>query len=274
MKDEESRFAFGENWQRFLRQLSDERIALAEESLQKNLGVESLAGKTFIDIGSGSGLFSLAARRLGAKVHSFDYDTESVACTKELKRRYFPDDGSWTVEQGSILDEAYVSRLGRFDIVYSWGVLHHTGDLWRAMREAVSLAADDGILYLALYNDQGRPSGRWTRVKQAYNALPGYLRFLVVIPAFVRLWGPTFVRDGLKGNPLRSWRSYETSSLRGMDAWTDVIDWVGGYPFEVSTPEQVVDFCVERGFVLTKIRTAGGGLGCNEFVFVRGRARE
>lgn len=269
MKNEESRFEFGENWQKFLEHLSDDRLSLAEESLLENLKVTSLEGKTFLDVGSGSGLFSLAARRLGAKVHSFDYDDDSVACTLELKRRYFPDDESWVVEQGSILDSTYVSTLGHFDIVYSWGVLHNTGNIWCAMKEAVSLVKEGGTLYVALYNDQGRRSRLWARIKHTYNTLPKYLRLLVVIPAFIWLWGQTFVRDALKGNPLKSWRLYETSSLRGMDAWTDVIDWVGGYPFEVSTPEQVVDFSTKHGFVLTKIRTIGGGHGCNEFVFTQ-----
>src|SRR5229473_3051952 len=115
------RFAFGENWARFLALLDDQRIKDAEESLQSKLGVENLAGKSFLDVGSGSGLFSLAARRLGARVHSFDYDPRSVACTGELKRRYFPDDGRWVVETGSALDADYLRSIGKFDIVYSWG---------------------------------------------------------------------------------------------------------------------------------------------------------
>src|SRR5438105_15936615 len=121
------RFEFGKNWSRFLDVLDDERIREAEESLKKMLEVESLAGKSFLDIGSGSGLFSLAARRLGARVHSFDYDPQSVPCAAELKRRYFTDDAAWTIEEGSALDEQYVRALGTFDVVYSWGVLHQTG---------------------------------------------------------------------------------------------------------------------------------------------------
>src|SRR5919112_3443292 len=116
------RFEFGENWSRFLAVLDDARIRKAEKSLQQMLGVESLEGKSFLDIGSGSGLFSLAARRLGARVHSFDYDPQSVACTRELRRRFFADDEDWKVEEGSALDEAYVRSLGQFDTVYSWGV--------------------------------------------------------------------------------------------------------------------------------------------------------
>src|ERR1044072_5239228 len=97
------------------------------------LEVDNLLGKKFLDVGSGSGLFSLAARRLGAQVHSFDYDPQSVACTGELRRRYFPDDLHWVVQQGSVLDQGYLASLGSFDVVYAWGVLHHTGAMWRAL---------------------------------------------------------------------------------------------------------------------------------------------
>src|SRR3712207_6062570 len=158
------RFKFGENWQRFLLVLNDERIAEAEKSLKQMLEVEDLQGKSFLDIGSGSGLFSLAARRLGAKVRSFDYDPQSVACTQELKRRYFADDLNWTIEQGSVLDVDYVKSLGQFDIVYSWGVLHHTGAMWQALENASLPVADGGYLFIAIYNDQGGKSRQWLNV--------------------------------------------------------------------------------------------------------------
>ena len=119
------RFEFGKNWSRFLALLDDQRILDAEGSLKRMLELETLEGKSFLDAGSGSGLFSLAARRLGARVHSFDYDPHSVACTAELKRRYFPNDSSWKVEERSVLDQGYLGSLGTFDVVYSSGVLHH-----------------------------------------------------------------------------------------------------------------------------------------------------
>jgi 2-polyprenyl-6-hydroxyphenyl methylase/3-demethylubiquinone-9 3-methyltransferase len=262
------RFAFGENWARFLAELDDARIREAEISLQRLLGFHELAGMRFADIGSGSGLFSLAARRLGAEVVSIDYDPNSVACTAELRRRYFPDDDSWVVKRGSALDRPHLESLGRFDVVYSWGVLHHTGAMWEALDNVASLVAAKGLLCVSIYNDQGRGSARWLKVKQLYNRLPASLRFLVLAPASLRLWGPTFLRDAARGHPLRTWSGYYRE--RGMSPWRDVVDWVGGYPFEVAKPEEVFDFYRARGFELVRLQTCGGGLGCNEFLFRRG----
>ena len=163
------RFAFGENWRRFLSVLDESRIREAEDSLRHMLQVQDLAGKSFLDIGCGSGVFSLAARRLGARVESFDYDPQSVACASELRRRYFPGDTQWNIAEGSALDTAYLSRLGRFDVVYSWGVLHHTGAMWQALDNAAWLVAPNGKLFIAIYNDQGKISDRWRAVKRTYN---------------------------------------------------------------------------------------------------------
>lgn len=261
------RFEFGINWTRFLSVLNDERIAEAEKSLRRMLEVENLADKTFLDIGSGSGLFSLAARRLGARVLSFDYDPQSVACTAELKRRYFPLDNNWTIEEGSALDPEYLNSLGVFDIVYSWGVLHHTGAMWKALEKIPYLVADGGKLFIAIYNDQGRASNYWLKIKQNYNYLPRTLKFLVLWPAFVRLWLPTTLRDFVKGRPFFTWRNY--IKARGMTPWYDVVDWVGGYPFEVAKPEEIFYLFRNEGFQLINLKTCAGGIGCNEYVFVK-----
>ena len=141
------------------------------------LGIQDLRDLRFLDIGCGSGLSSLAARRLGANVCSFDFDAQSVACARELKRRYFPDDPDWRIETGSVLDAAYMSRLGPFDVVYSWGVLHHTGAMWLGLEHAIArVATDGGRLYIAIYADQGWKSHAWWFVKLAYNRLPRFLR--------------------------------------------------------------------------------------------------
>lgn len=261
------RFEFGANWAKFLNVLNDERIALAEQSLRNMLGINDLQGKRFLDIGSGSGLFSLVARRLGATVHSFDYDPQSVACTAELKRRYYPDDAGWVVEQGSALDRSYLQTLGQWDIVYSWGVLHHTGAMWQALENVIPLVRQGGMLFIAIYNYQQVMTPVWTWVKRTYNRLPNGLRWLVLGPALIRLWGPRTLYDLLRGKPFYTWRHYAEHGVRGMSAWRDVVDWVGGYPFEVAKPEEIFRFYRDRGFVLRNMVTCGGGLGCNEFVF-------
>jgi 2-polyprenyl-6-hydroxyphenyl methylase/3-demethylubiquinone-9 3-methyltransferase len=265
------RFGFGKNWASFLRLLSEERIESAEVSLRDMLGVDRLDGTRFLDAGSGSGLFSLAARRLGAKVVSFDYDPQSVACTAELKRRYFPDDTDWGVYQGSVLDADFLRGLGTFDVVYSWGVLHHTGAMWQALDNAAPLGAPSGQLFMSIYNDQGRASRTWTRIKRTYVRAPAPFKGIILGFSLVRLWGPATVRK-LLGGGVRSLQPGKQPQPRGMDLWHDAKDWVGGYPFEVAKPERIFDFYRNRGFELQRMKTCAGGLGCNEYIFRRGAA--
>lgn len=264
------RFEFGKNWSRFLTTLDDQRIAEAERAITGMLELPDLTGKRFLDIGSGSGLSSLAARRLGATVHSFDYDPHSVACTTELRRRYFPQDDSWKVEEGSALDADYIRSLGEFDIVYSWGVLHHTGEMWKALENAQIPVAAGGKLLLAIYNDTGSQAARWRWIKKTYNQLPRLMKTPFAIAVSAPEEAKSLIRSVVKGRPgeyIRTWTQYK--QIRGMSHWHDLIDWVGGYPYEVAKPEEIFDFYRARGFTLTKLKCGAVGLGCNEFVFQR-----
>lgn len=266
--DRGERFEFGKNWSAFLAHLSEDRILKAEDSLREMLEVDNLEGKTFLDIGSGSGLFSLAARRLGAKVFSFDFDSNSYGCTKELRSRYFDGDANWTVEQGSALDAEYVKSLGKFDIVYSWGVLHHTGEMWKGLENAAFAVKDDGKLFVAIYNDTGNQARRWHWIKKTYCKLPDVLKSPFAVLAIIPDEGKKFFNYAIKGKPLgyiADWKNYRNE--RGMNRWHDIIDWVGGFPYEVATPDEIFEFYKAKNFTLQKLKTGGVGLGCNEFVF-------
>jgi 2-polyprenyl-6-hydroxyphenyl methylase/3-demethylubiquinone-9 3-methyltransferase len=266
------RFEFGANWSRFLSVLNDDRIAMAERSLTQMLKTARLDGKRFIDVGSGSGLFSLVARRLGATVYSFDYDPQSVACTAELRRRYFTDDKSWIVEQGSVLDREYLQRLGTFDVVYSWGVLHHTGQMWPALDNVKSLVGKGGDLFIAIYNDLQEVTNGWANVKKRYNALPRPLATLYALTVIAGQESRPMLGHLVRGNFsawTKSWTDYAKQSTRGMSKWHDWIDWIGGYPYERASVEQIVDHFAKDGFHLTNLVDRSSGYGCNEFVFHR-----
>jgi len=256
---DEARFGFGKNWRNFLSAISEERVKAAERTLQEMLGLDDFHGRRFPDIGSGSGLFSLAARRLGAEVYSFDYDEDSVTCTRTLKQAHRPDDAGWTVQQGDILDQDYVSQLDQYDIVYSWGVLHHTGVMWKAIDNAARLVGPGGQLFIAIYNDQGWISHYWLTVKRLWNAsaLPR--------PAILLLHAPYLYF----GRALLRFVRAKGRLDRGMSLWYDMIDWLGGLPFEVAQAEEVINFAINRSFEVRKLKTCGKRHGCNEFVFER-----
>jgi 2-polyprenyl-6-hydroxyphenyl methylase/3-demethylubiquinone-9 3-methyltransferase len=261
------RFAFGANWNRYARTIDEPRIRAAEQSLRDMLDVADLTGLRFLDAGCGSGLFSLAARNLGARVHSFDFDRDSVKTTKALRDRFRPDDDDWLVEEGSLLDPDYLAGLGSFDVVYCWGVLHHTGEMWRALDNVVARVAAGGQLFVSIYNRQAV----WTRVhtamKRAY-VQSGPVARTGILAGFAG-WqlARCFAVDALRGrNPVAR---YLGTGGRGMSVWHDWVDWVGGYPYEVAAPEQVFEAVVEHGFALTALRTCGGYAACNQFVFRR-----
>jgi 2-polyprenyl-3-methyl-5-hydroxy-6-metoxy-1,4-benzoquinol methylase len=250
------RFEFGKNWGRFIKSLDSNKVEIAEKSLKDVLKINIFNNLKFIDIGSGSGLTSLAAVKLGASVTSFDYDHHSVECTQKLKDTFFPEFKEWNIEQGSILDDDYVSSLGGFDIVVSWGVLHHTGNMWKALENASRLTKSNGVLYLALYNDQGWISLYWKWVKILFNYHPVGKFFMIIMHYPYLVLAPYFIRRLTKRGV----------NDRGMMLWYDLIDWVGGYPFEVASIEQVVDF-FSGEYELVNLIDVGTRHGCNEFVF-------
>lgn len=265
-QDPELRFAFGRNWKSFLTTLDDHRIDEARRRLCESLGRDNLRGIRALDIGSGSGLSSLVMHQLGAEVVAFDYDTDSVACTEELRRRYAPDTTNWQIMQGSALDPAFMAELGQFDLVYSWGVLHHTGSMWPAIELAAARVAPQGTLLLALYNDQGRRSRAWRAIKRLYCSSP--LGRWLVGAVFYPLFAAYALWQDLRHFRTPGTHAREYAQKRGMSLFHDWRDWLGGYPFEVARPEDVMRKLTTDGFELQH-QTLTRGLGCNEFVFIK-----
>jgi predicted RNA methylase len=259
---DEVRFGFGRNWQAYLRSIDETKLLAAEAELRQQLGGD-LHGKTFLDIGSGSGIHSLAAFRLGAKaIVSFDYDADSVACTRQMHERAGAP-ATWRVLQGSVLDAEFLATLGTFDVVYSWGVLHHTGAMWQAVERAISCCGGPGsLLLIGLYHKKRWVTPAVKQVKRAYSA-GGPLRRGALLTGYV---AATLAYATARGQ-LR--QLLGNNPRRGMNAWHDLVDWVGGYPFEAATPAEVVAFVEARGFKLRQSETFTSFAAVNTFLFER-----
>ena len=260
--DESLRFGFGRNWADFIaRHFSEERVEASRVHLLRALRVDSLAGRSFLDIGCGSGLHSLAALRAGAdRVTGFDYDPASVATSLRVRASAAGDDPRWTAEQGSVLEAARMRALPRFDIVYSWGVLHHTGDLWTAMDNAVIPRTPDGVVYLALYSSDQYvepPAAEWVRIKTRYNQAGPLGKRLM---EWRHAWG-ICAPELRKGT--MPWTVMRNYGVRGMDFWTDVRDWLGGWPIEFASYREVAQWGARHGM---RIVNAIVGEGCTEYV--------
>jgi len=272
----EPSFAFGLNWQEFLKGFDEERLKIAEESLTQFMGLPDLQGKTFLDIGCGSGLFSLAAHRLrAARIVSFDVDPFSVECCRRLYEKAGSPD-NWEIRQGSVLDSTFLEALGKFDVVYSWGVLHHTGKMWEAVKNAANMVRPGGLFYIALYNrillrnNATSPVHEfWLRIKRLYNNHPAVARYILV-PLAMSAYLAIVVARG--ENPVTHVKNYK--SHRGMSWKTDATDWLGGYPYEFATVEEVFKFVKGEfpNFNLVNLKVTSGR-GLNWYLFEKGAAQ-
>ena len=252
-------FDFGSNWSEFSKRHVDcQRLEMACESLRALLGTENIAGKSLIDVGCGSGLFSIAAHRLGAaKVVGIDVNPRCIEIA-QANRNLLAPSAPIEFHVASVLDVEQLKEFGTFDLVYAWGSLHHTGSMWTAIANVSKCVAPGGTLVLAIYNKH-ITSPLWKGIKWTYNHVPHIAQTMMVL----FLGGIIYVAKFLvtRTNPL--------NKERGMDFWFDVIDWVGGYPYEYETPEKTKRTMCNHGFDLKVYIPARVPTGCNEFVFRR-----
>jgi len=259
-------FAFGKNWENFINNyFSEERVAIAQKHILDFLEVKNLRGKYFLDIGCGSGLHSLAVLKAEAqKIISFDYDHSSVATTKKIHEMY-GSPANWQIAQGSILDDNFIRTVEPADIVYSWGVLHHTGNVWQAIRNAATFLKPGSIFYIAIY-DKTPDTPYWIDIKKKYNRSTWLGKKLM---EFFYVWR-TFFKTASLGRVKQSIayiKNYKTS--RGMEFWTDVKDWLGGWPYEPATQEEICRFC-EGTLGLERMKVKAGEANI-EYLFKKKR---
>jgi predicted RNA methylase len=248
-------FSFGENWLAYSRLLDESRLREAQESLQRLLERDRLDGLSVLDVGSGSGLFAIAAVRLGAaSVVAIDRDPNSVAATRQNVARFLDQTlrDRVDVRQADILSPP--NDLDRYDLVYAWGSLHHTGAMWPAVVNATNRCVSGGHVVLAIYNRTWL-SPSWLRIKQFYHRSPAPVRVAMVTAM-------TGIRAVVRAAQLK----HPFSSDRGMSVWYDAVDWLGGLPYECATHDEVCAFMAERGARLVRSFSTTRS-GCNEFVF-------
>lgn len=266
LKKIDSHFAFGENWASYAELIGETQIEQAIAGLVKLIPPSDFKGRSFLDIGCGSGIHALAAARLGAaRIVGVDIDPNSVATARKvLSDRKL--EASWQIENVSVFDLT-PEQFGTFDIVYSWGVLHHTGDMWDALNKAARLVAPGGRLALAFYRETYLDSF-WKLEKQIYASAPRWVQDFIkggYIAAF-RL-ARAVTRQGAFSDYIATYKS-----RRGMDFEHDVHDWLGGYPYEsVLAPEvdrrlAALGFHAERVFARPKSSGIFGS-GCDEYVY-------
>jgi SAM-dependent methyltransferase len=269
LTERDAHFEFGENWKNYSRTIDRKRIDAAIEGM-KRLFPEGLADKAFLDIGSGSGLHSLAALSLGAlPVTAIDIDENSVAATQDTLTRHAPDK-AWTARITSVF-EATPETLGTFDVVYSWGVLHHTGDMWLAIERAAGLVKPGGQFAIAIYSTT-MFDGFWKLEKQIYARSPSPVQRCIRGLYMAALLARHAVTQR---NPVAVVKNY--AEQRGMNFSHDAHDWLGGYPYETATATELRDrvcamgFAEQRAFPLP-VTYGLFGAGCHEFVFRKNTA--
>ncbi|NCA22316.1 MAG: class I SAM-dependent methyltransferase, partial [Crocinitomicaceae bacterium] len=251
---------FGENFEKnLLNRFNEENLLEAKSFLSHYLEFKDFSGKTFLDAGCGSGVFSIVAHQMGAKVTTFDIEEEALNNLEILKTRFHIEPNQIKSFISDILDVNTLTSLGQFDLVMCWGVVHHTGNLWQAIDNVSKCVKPDGLIHLGIYNTADNfgfyPDGRfgtslfWKKVKRFYSNRATWFQNVIDFFAFLGIF---FIYLLSFNNPIKKLKENER---RGMSWQSDLKDWLIGYPYEYASPEEVFNFMKERGFTLIKLKT-------------------
>jgi SAM-dependent methyltransferase len=253
-------FSFGKNWTDYNKHVTDEEIIKAQEDLVFWIGKENISGKRILDLGCGSGIHSLCLYNLGAgELISFDYDPYSVAATTQYwEKKGKPS--NWKILQGSVLDNEFLRQLGNFDLVYSWGVLHHTGSMWHAINNALAMVRDNGLFYLTIYKDDNYEHS--LKVKERFNASSALGKRWMINKEIMKMM---VIRALSFRNPFTWNRKLE----RGMNIYHDLVDWLGGLPYEAASEDEMLQWGIANKLQLKRIWCKNGKGSCNYYLFQR-----
>jgi 2-polyprenyl-6-hydroxyphenyl methylase/3-demethylubiquinone-9 3-methyltransferase len=259
-------YSFGKNWLEYSQSINSIHVDHVTSDLSRLLNLKDLTQKSVLDIGCGSGVHDVGFYQLGCRnLTAIDYDQDCITATNQTLEKFCPGSG-YKILQGDILSSKTQS-LGKFDIVYSWGVLHHTGNLLEAICKASTLVAREGHLAIALYR-KTLMCGFWKAEKRLYSRLPRiFQRFLELIYISFFSIALLFTQKTSITNYIESY-----SSKRGMNFFADVKDWLGGYPYESISPHELRKLMSSLGFrqvysLEGNSRIGIFGSGCDEFLF-------
>lgn len=251
-------FSFGENWKDLNKSVTEKEIARSIEDIIHWIGKESIEGKRVLDLGSGSGIHSLGFFRLGAaELVSFDYDKHSVSATTEHWERAGKP-ANWKVMHGSILDKQFIAGLGTFDLVYSWGVLHHTGSMWEAINNALTMVKPGGLFYITLYKDNNYEKS--VAKKEKFNASSAFGKRMMINKEILKHMAKRAVRFK---NPF----AWNQKLERGMNVYHDIVDWLGGLPYEAANEDEMLQWGYANNVKMLRIQCMGNYGSCSYYLF-------
>lgn len=226
----------------------------------------ALKNKTFLDIGAGMGLSSLLATQAGAVCCAVDIDIYVFNLIKKNKKRFFQKYQSPKILVGSILDKQFLQmaiqvNTKRYDIVHAWGVFHHTGKMWQAIKNAQLLVADQGFFVFSLYNAHWT-SPLWKIIKLLYIRSPLIIKKCIYALVYSLIAATIFLYNRKKPSDVY---------VHGIDFTHLVLDLLNGYPYEYAKPTAVISFMEHAGFKLQQFFPTEYPTGCNEYVFKKVR---